>query len=83
MLFALALGSAASAQDIYIETDTLVGWPRDPVYVYYPRASCRGDEIDLQIFSRREKEWVAHPAHPRIPIETSCYRRTCYLHRLR
>lgn len=69
-LFALALGSAASAEDIYIETDTLVGWPRDPVYVYYPRASCRGDEIDLQIFSRREKKWVTHPAHQRIPIES-------------
>lgn len=66
----LACATPSSAEDLYVATDTLVDWPRDPVYVFYPRASCRGEEIDLQIFSRREKKWVPHPAHARIPIES-------------
>jgi len=66
----IACATSSSAEDLYVATDTLVDWPRDPVYVFYPRASCRGEEIELQIFGRREKEWIPHPAHARVPVES-------------
>ncbi|MEZ4215983.1 MAG: VWA domain-containing protein [Myxococcota bacterium] len=75
-LVALALAvlgprpGAAAPPELFEPTDSLVGWPRDPVYVFYPRASCRGSEIELEVWHRPERKWVAHPAHARVPVET-------------
>ena len=45
-------------------------WAPDPVYVYYPRADCRGDQIELEIWDREDARWRAHPGHPRVPVDT-------------
>lgn len=45
-------------------------WPRDPVYVYYPRAGCRGDEAELELWNRRARSWQPHPGHARVPLES-------------
>jgi hypothetical protein len=69
-LLAVSGPGAASAQEIHQPSDPLEDWPRDPVYVFYPRDSCRTGELEIQVWSRRADEWVPHPVHPRVPPET-------------
>jgi Mg-chelatase subunit ChlD len=63
-------GTDAAAQGLLQPSDPLEEWPRDPVYVFYPRDSCRGDQIELEVWSRRANDWVPHPVHPRVPVES-------------
>lgn len=42
----------------------------DPVYVFYPRGSCREERIELEVWDREERVWRDHPRHPQVPIES-------------
>lgn len=74
ILVALGLACVAAANAAAPEfvrpSDPLAEWPRDPVYVFYPRDSCQGNEVELEVWSRRAHDWVPHPVHPRAAIET-------------
>lgn len=45
-------------------------WAADPVYVYYPRGDCRGEQLELQVWDRGDSAWRRHPAHARIALES-------------
>ena len=47
----------------------------DEIHVFYPRAECLGDEIELEVWDRANGLWRKHPEHPRVPVE-SCQRET-------
>jgi len=42
----------------------------DPVFVFYPRSSCAGEWIALEVWRRDEQRWVEHPLHPVIPVDS-------------
>jgi hypothetical protein len=48
------------------------GWDGviDPIYVLFPRGSCRGEFMDLEVWNRRQRAWQAHPTHARIRVDT-------------
>jgi len=46
------------------------GSTMDPVYVFYPRASCGGEQIALEVWNRDEQRWAEHPRHPVIPVDS-------------
>ncbi len=46
------------------------GSTMDPVYVFYPRASCDGEQIALEVWNRDEQRWAEHPHHPVIPVDS-------------
>jgi hypothetical protein len=45
-------------------------WAQDPVLVFYARADCRGENLELEVYDRDLGVWRKHPAHPRVPVET-------------
>ncbi len=65
----LALGTAVasgmSAAPVWSEPGLL-----DPVYVFYPRGSCREERIELEIWDREAEQWGRHPRHPEVPVES-------------
>jgi hypothetical protein len=67
-LFGLGLLCAAAAAPARAVEGN--AWAQDPVMVYYPRGDCRGDRIELEVFDRDTREWVPHPAHPFVPVES-------------
>ncbi len=42
----------------------------DPIFVFFPRNSCQGDRIALEVWRRDEGRWVEHPRHPVIPVDS-------------
>jgi hypothetical protein len=48
------------------------GWDGviDPIYVWFPRDSCRGEFMDLEVWNRRQGVWEVHPTHGRIRVDT-------------
>ena len=42
----------------------------DPVHVYYADATCASGELELEIWDREARAWVAHPRHRRVPTQT-------------
>jgi hypothetical protein len=42
----------------------------DSIRVFYDGEPCEGEWIDLEVFDRAARVWVAHPEHPRIPVES-------------
>jgi len=42
----------------------------DPVFVFYPRESCTGERIALEVWKRDEQRWARHPRHPVIPVDS-------------
>jgi len=46
------------------------GSTMDPVFVFYPRGSCSGERIALEVWNRDEQRWAEHPQHPVIPVDT-------------
>jgi len=46
------------------------GSTMDPVFVFYPRHSCSGDRIALEIWDRDEQRWAEHPRHPVVPVDS-------------
>jgi len=42
----------------------------DPVFVFYPRNLCGGEQIALEVWRRDEQRWVEHPRHPVIPVDS-------------
>ncbi|MBW2494698.1 MAG: VWA domain-containing protein [Deltaproteobacteria bacterium] len=49
---------------------TAWGNTMDPVFVFYPRNFCRGDQIALEVWDRDEQRWAKHPRHPVIPVDS-------------
>lgn len=49
-----------------------MGWDGviDPIYVLFPRGSCRGEFMDLEVWNRSQGAWQAHPTHARIRVDT-------------
>jgi hypothetical protein len=72
ILVALSTGalSATAAEDILRPSDPLAEWPRDPLYIFYPADSCQGEQLELEVWSRRTRKWVQHPVHPRVPTDS-------------
>jgi len=46
------------------------GSTMDPVFVFYPREFCSGDQIALEVWDRSEQRWAEHPRHPVIPVDS-------------
>jgi hypothetical protein len=42
----------------------------DPIYVWFPSGSCRGEFMDLEVWNRSKRVWEAHPTHARIRVGT-------------
>ncbi len=42
----------------------------DPVFVFYPRESCTGERIALEVWKRDEQRWARHPRHPVVPVDS-------------
>jgi hypothetical protein len=42
----------------------------DPVFVFYPRDSCSGERIALEVWRRDQQRWVKHPRHPVVPVDS-------------
>jgi len=42
----------------------------DPVFVFYPRDFCSGEQIALEVWKRDEQRWVKHPLHPVVPVNS-------------
>jgi hypothetical protein len=42
----------------------------DPVFVFYPRDFCSGEQIALEVWDRTEQRWATHPRHPVIPVDS-------------
>jgi hypothetical protein len=45
-------------------------WAQDPVLVFYARADCRGEHLELEVYDRELKIWRQHPAHPLVPVDS-------------
>jgi hypothetical protein len=46
------------------------GSTMDPVFVFYPRNSCSGERIALEVWKRDEQRWAKHPRHPVVPVDS-------------
>ncbi len=46
------------------------GSTMDPVFVFYPRNFCSGEQIALEVWDRSEQRWAKHPRHPVIPVDS-------------
>ena len=46
------------------------GSTMDPVFVFYPRNFCSGEQIALEVWDRNEQRWAKHPRHPVIPVDS-------------
>lgn len=46
--------------------------PKDAVQVYFPQGGCESRWLEAQVWKRTRDggEWVPHPRHPRIEVET-------------
>jgi hypothetical protein len=42
----------------------------DPVFVFYPRDFCSGEQIAIEVWRRDEQRWVKHPRHPVVPVDS-------------
>lgn len=45
-------------------------WAQDPVLVFYARADCRGEHLELEVYDRELGIWRKHPAHPLVPVDS-------------
>ena len=46
------------------------GSTMDPVFIFYPRDFCSGEQIALEVWDRSEQRWAKHPRHPVIPVDS-------------
>jgi hypothetical protein len=42
----------------------------DPIYVWFPSGSCRGEFMDLEVWNRSKRVWEVHPTHARVRVGT-------------
>jgi hypothetical protein len=42
----------------------------DRIHVYYPRAECFGDRVEVEVWDRARESWRAHPEHGLVPVES-------------
>lgn len=70
LLWIVLLGALPAASDPSGAPPQGSAWAADPLLVYYPRRDCRGEWIELEVFDRDSRQWVAHPAHGRVPVDS-------------